>query len=54
MTSDSKIDLTFFKQPTPAGCWIISESLQIYVAKRPTFLYRFFTRLLLGWEWRDF
>ena len=39
--------------PKKAGCWKISGDFYVYVLKRPNWLNRKITKLLLGWEWED-
>lgn len=39
--------------PQPAGHWVIGGSFNVSVWHRPSRWNRFWTKLLLGWEWRD-
>ncbi len=36
-----------------AGRWIINPMFSVYVRKRPCWLHRTMSRLLLGWQWED-
>ena len=52
----SPIVTGFQIRPTPdnAGYWGIGgDSLQIHREKRPSWLHRTFSKLLIGWEWKD-
>lgn len=43
-------------RPTPdnAGYWGIGgDSLQIHRERRPSWLHRTFSKILIGWEWKD-
>ena len=36
------------------GYWGIGgDSLQIHAEKRPSWLHRTFSKILIGWEWKD-
>lgn len=36
------------------GCYdIIPGEFSIYLRKKPNFIHRWFTRVLLGWKWKD-
>lgn len=36
-----------------AGSYNVGKSFHIYFDKKPILIHRFFTKLLLGWKWRD-
>jgi hypothetical protein len=42
-----------FKIKKEVGSYKIGRSFQIYFEKKPNSFHRFFTKLLLGWEWND-
>jgi hypothetical protein len=42
-----------FKIRKEVGSYKIGRSFQIYFEKKPNSFHRFFTKLLLGWEWND-
>jgi hypothetical protein len=35
------------------GYYKIGKSFHIFFEKKPNVIYRFFTKLLLGWKWHD-
>ena len=37
--------------PKPVGCWELNKYVRFYVPFKPNIIHRFFTKLLLGWEW---
>jgi len=37
----------------PAGCWVISGDLRIYVGKKPNFWFKFWHKALLGWKFEE-
>ena len=37
----------------PVGYYVVNDHLFMYMNKRPNFIHRFFSKLLLGWEWHD-
>jgi len=43
----------YIKQPEEAGSWIICERFNVYATKKPCWLHRKMSKLLLGWEWID-
>ena len=45
--------LTFGPQIVNVGCWIINPSFHIYTTKRPCWIHRVMSRMLLGWKWED-
>ncbi len=45
--------LTFGPQIVNVGRWIINPSFHIYTTKRPCWLHRVMSHLLLGWKWED-
>jgi hypothetical protein len=57
-TTDSLAPVTtgFQIRPTPvsAGYWGIGgDSMQIHREKKPNWLHRTFSKILIGWEWKD-
>lgn len=42
-----------FYQKKVAGSYKIGESTFIYLKNKPNYIHRCFTKLLLGWEWKD-
>lgn len=42
-----------FYQPKNAGCWVINESLHIYVKTKPNWLNKKMVKLIFGWVWQD-
>lgn len=36
------------------GQWIVGPSVRFSLEKKPSWLHRTMTKLLLGWEWRDY
>jgi hypothetical protein len=53
-TIDLKVDLNF-SQIIYAGYYKIGGNIgmQIFLGKKPKWIHRKFTKLLLGWEWKD-
>ena len=54
--SSAPVVTGFQIRPTPnnAGYWGIGDdSLQIHREKRPSWLHRTFSKILIGWEWKD-
>ena len=41
------------KTPKQAGYYRIGKSFNIFFEKKPCGLHRFFTKVLLGWNWFD-
>lgn len=41
------------KQPKQAGYYRIGKSFNIFFEKKPCGLHRFFSKILLGWNWFD-
>lgn len=39
--------------PKTAGRYYLSDNFSVDIAVKPSWLHRFMTKLLLGWEWRD-
>ena len=39
--------------PKQAGSYKIGKSLHVFFEKKPKSIHRFFTKLFLGWEWKD-
>jgi len=42
-----------YKRRKEIGSYKIGRSFQIYFEKKPNPVHRFFSKLLLGWEWHD-
>lgn len=43
----------FIGNPKYVGCYILSGNWSFYFQKKPSWLHRKMTKLLLGWEWKD-
>jgi hypothetical protein len=41
------------KGPDSVGAWQVYEGFNVYRPEKPKYFVRFFTKLLLGWEWKD-
>ena len=41
------------KKTTQAGSYKVGKSFHIFFEKKPNLIHKFFTKLLLGWEWHD-
>jgi hypothetical protein len=39
--------------PKQAGSYKIGKSFHIFFEQKPKSIHRFFTKLFLGWEWKD-
>ena len=48
-----KNDFLLIKGIKMIGSYKIGSNYFIYLQKKPNFVYRFFTKLLLGWVWKD-
>jgi hypothetical protein len=46
-------EVPHIRVPKQAGSYKIGKSFHIFFEKKPKSLHRFFTKLLLGWEWKD-
>ena len=46
-------EVPHIKVPKQAGSYKIGKSFHIFFEKKPKSFHRFFTKLLLGWEWKD-
>ena len=44
---------SFYFQPQIDGYYRINNNLNMPFSKKPKFIHRFFTKLLLGWVWVD-
>ena len=46
---------TFQFRPDPncIGYWEVSKGIQVWREKRPNWLHRKYTELMLGWKWMD-
>lgn len=40
-------------KPKQAGSYKIGKSFHIFFENKPNVIHRYFTKLLLGWEWKD-
>ena len=45
--------LTMAKPPPVIGSMEIMPGVFYHLTRKPTWLHRHFTRLLLGWKWKD-
>jgi len=56
-TSWSTINVTptfkFNPNPVTVGYWNIAENVQVYQEKKPRWVVRKMSELLLGWNWKD-
>jgi hypothetical protein len=41
------------KKPIQAGSYKIGKSFHVFFEEKPKSIHRFFTKLFLGWEWKD-
>ena len=48
-----KNDFLLIKGIKMIGSYKIGSNYFIYLQKKPNFVHRFFTKLLLGWVWKD-
>jgi hypothetical protein len=39
--------------PKQVGYYKIGKSFHVFFEEKPKAIYRFFTKLLLGWKWHD-
>ena len=46
-------DYVFVSLPPPVGRYIVNEHMHWSFPKKPKFIHRFFSKLLLGGEWID-
>ena len=46
-------DIPTLKKPKQVGLYKVGKSFHIFFDKKPNSIHRFFTKLLLGWEWQD-
>jgi hypothetical protein len=54
VSSDNTLRVTgFITPPRYVGAWQIGGSVYYQMTKKPIWLHRVMSRLLLGWEWRD-
>lgn len=49
----NQLNYTFYLPPKNAGCWILNDSLHIYVRKKPFWLHKKMIKLIFGWNWKD-
>lgn len=40
--------------PKYVGYYTINSNVSFFFQKKPNLAHRIFTKLLLGWEWRDY
>jgi len=45
--------LEVFSPPQYKGRWEINESFHVHCTKRPKLIHRWYTRIMLGWIWKD-
>ena len=44
----------YIRTPPPeSGCWVINQSLRIYVQKKPNWFHKKMVKLMFGWDWED-
>ena len=41
------------KKPIQAGSYKIGKSFHVFFEQKPKLIHRFFTKLFLGWVWKD-
>lgn len=41
------------KEPKSVGSWQLYDGFNVHRPEKPKYFVRFFTKLLLGWEWKD-
>lgn len=41
------------KDTTSVGSWQLYDGFNVHRPEKPKYFVRFFTKLLLGWEWKD-
>ena len=41
------------KKPIQAGSYKIGKSFHVFFEEKPKSIHRFFTKLFLGWQWKD-
>ncbi len=42
-----------FGRPKMAGSYMVGNNNFFYLQKKPNSIHRFFTKLILGWVWKD-
>jgi hypothetical protein len=45
--------LSIYGNPKMAGSYMIGKNNFIYLKKKPNIIHRFFSKILLGWIWKD-
>jgi hypothetical protein len=45
-------NISYYQKKT-AGSYMIGNNTFIYLKDKPNFIHRYFTKLLLGWSWKD-
>jgi len=50
---DKKYDGIKFILPNYVGMYEVVEGIHFSTTKKPNFIHRFFSKLLLGWKWVD-
>jgi hypothetical protein len=56
ITTSSSINTTSFELRNTAdsvGVWQLYDGFKVHRPEKPKYFMRFFTKLLLGWEWKD-
>jgi hypothetical protein len=43
----------FHSNPITVGYWTVAENVQVYQEKKPRWMVRKMSELLLGWNWKD-
>jgi hypothetical protein len=43
----------FHSNPDTVGYWTVAENVQVYQEKKPRWVVRKMSELLLGWNWKD-
>jgi len=41
------------KEPDSVGAWQLYDGFNVHRPEKPKYFVRLFTKLLLGWEWKD-
>lgn len=53
LNPDPMTSLVIMNTPYVGYYDIIPGEFSIYLRKKPNFIHRWFTRVLLGWKWKD-
>lgn len=51
---DTTLDYQLIKNPEYVGMYHVTVGFAISLEKKPFWLHRYMTKLLLGWKWEDF